>query len=61
MQERGSFVEEVAAHLGVNRGTMHIWTERKKMPANKAGRPWTFLASEVNAPGKLGNPRQKET
>lgn len=49
MKERWLSVEEIAAHLGVNRDTIYKWITRKKMPAHKAGRLWKFLASEVDA------------
>jgi excisionase family DNA binding protein len=48
MQERWLSVEEIAAHLGVNRDTIYKWITRKKMPAHKLGRLWKFLASEVD-------------
>ncbi len=48
MQERWLCVEEIAAHLGVNRDTIYKWIERKKMPAHKLGSLWKFLATEVD-------------
>ena len=48
MAERWLSVEEIAAHLGINRDTVYKWIERKKMPAHKAGRLWKFMASEVD-------------
>lgn len=54
MQERWLSVEEIAAHLGVNRDTIYKWLVRKKMPAHKVGRLWKFLASEVDAWIKAG-------
>lgn len=48
MAERWLSVEEIAAHLGVNRDTIYKWIERKKMPCHKAGRLWKFLASEID-------------
>ena len=48
MAERWLSVEEIAAHLGVNRDTIYKWIGRKKMPAHKAGRLWKFLVSEVD-------------
>ncbi len=58
MQERWLSVEEIAAHLGVNRDTIYKWLTRKKMPAHKVGRLWKFLASEVDAWVKGGNAAQ---
>ena len=37
-QERWMSVEEIAAHLGVNRDTIYKWIERKQMPAHKLGK-----------------------
>jgi excisionase family DNA binding protein len=48
MKERWLSVEEIAAHLGVNRDTIYKWIERKKLPAHKVGRLWKFMASEVD-------------
>lgn len=48
MQEHWLSVEEIAAHLGVNRDTIYKWIERKKMPAHKLGSLWKFLATEVD-------------
>lgn len=47
-QERWLSVEEIAAHLGVNRDTVYKWIERKRMPAHKLGKLWKFKASEVD-------------
>lgn len=58
MQERWLSVEEIAAHLGVNRDTIYKWLVRKKMPAHKVGRLWKFLASEVDAWVKAGKAAQ---
>ncbi len=58
MQERWLSVEEIAAHLGVNRDTIYKWLVRKKMPAHKVGRLWKFLASEVDAWVKGGKAAQ---
>lgn len=59
MQERWLSVEEIAAHLGVNRDTIYKWIERKTMPAHKVGRLWKFLASEVDTWVKQGKAAQK--
>ncbi len=47
-QERWLSVEEIAAHLGVNRDTIYKWIERKQMPAHRLGRLLKFQVSEVN-------------
>ena len=61
MQERWLSVQEIAAHLGVNRDTIYKWIERKKMPAHKVGRLWKFLASEIDALVKQATAGQKHT
>ena len=48
-QERWLSVEEIAAHLGVNRDTIYKWIERKQMPAHKLGKLWKFKVSEIDA------------
>jgi excisionase family DNA binding protein len=58
MAERWLSVEEIAAHLGVNRDTIYKWIDRKKMPAHKVGRLWKFLASEVDQWVKGGRAAQ---
>ena len=60
MQERWLSVEEIAAHLGVNRDTVFKWGTRKKMPGHKVGRLWKFLASEVDAWVKGGKAEETE-
>jgi len=47
-QERWLSVEEIAAHLGMNRDTIYKWIERKQMPAHKLGKLWKFKVSEVD-------------
>lgn len=47
-QERWVSVEEIAAHLGVNRDTIYKWIERKQMPAHKLGKLWKFKATEID-------------
>jgi excisionase family DNA binding protein len=61
MAERWLPVEEIAAHLGVNRDTIYKWIERKRMPCHKAGCLWQFLASGVDAWAEKGTTGQKET
>lgn len=48
MHECWLSVREIAAHLGVNPDAIYKWITRKKMPTNKLGRLWEFLASEVD-------------
>lgn len=47
-QERWLSVEEIAAHLGVNRDTIYKWIERKQLPAHKLGKLWKFKVSEID-------------
>ena len=41
-------LDEIAAHLGVSKDTVHRWIRRRDMPAHKVGRLWKFQVSEVN-------------
>ena len=47
-QERWLSVEEIAAHLGVNRDTIYKWIERKRMTAHKLGKLWKFKVAKVD-------------
>lgn len=53
MQGRWLSVDENAVHLCATE-TINQWTERKKLPAHKAGRLWKFLVSEVDTWIKTG-------
>ena len=61
MQERWLSVQEIAAHLGINRDTICKWTKRNKKPSCKVGRLWKFLASEIDAWVKEGTAGQKKS
>ncbi len=54
MEKHWLSVGEIAAHLGVNPGTINKWIIRKAMPAHKLGHLWKFLVSEVDAWFKAG-------
>jgi excisionase family DNA binding protein len=41
-------LEEIAAHLGVSKDTVHRWIRTREMPAHKVGRLWKFDVAEVN-------------
>lgn len=41
-------LEEIAAHLGVSKDTIHRWIRSREMPAHKVGRFWKFKISEVD-------------
>ena len=61
-QERWLSVEEIAAHLGVNRDTIYKWIDRRQMPAHKLGKLWKFKATEIDEwirQGKAGTEGQE--
>lgn len=63
-QVRWLSVEEIAAHLGINRDTVYKWIERKRMPAHKVGRLWKFKMEDVDAwvkGGRAANHNDQET
>jgi len=47
-EERWVSVEDVAAHLGVNKDSVYRWIERKALPAHRVGRLFRFKLSEVD-------------
>ena len=47
-EERWVDVENVAAHLGVNKDSIYRWVEKKKFPVHRAGRLFRFKLSEVD-------------
>ena len=56
-------VDDVAAHLGIKRGTVYKWVDRSGLPARKVGRLLKFKRSEVDAWVErravgAGNPQQ---
>jgi excisionase family DNA binding protein len=44
----GSFLEEIAEHLGVSKDTIYRWIAKKQMPAHKVGKLWKLKISEVD-------------
>ena len=42
-------LEEVAAHLGVSKDTVHRWLRKRGLPAHKVGHLWKFRLSQVDA------------
>lgn len=46
--ERWLSVEEIAAHLGVSKETIHRWLAKEKIPAHRVGKLWKFKSSEVD-------------
>ncbi len=47
--DRWLSVDDVAAYLGIRRGTVYKWVERLGLPARKAGRLLKFRRHEVDA------------
>lgn len=47
-QERWVSVNDIAAHLGVNKDTIHKWIKNQSIPAHRVGRLWKFKISEVD-------------
>ncbi len=52
--ERWVDVEEVAAHLDVNKDSIYRWIEKRGFPAHRAGRLFRFKLSEVDEWVKTG-------
>ena len=48
MDERWLSVDDVSAYLGIRRGTVYKWVERRGLPARKIGRLLKFRCSEVD-------------
>jgi excisionase family DNA binding protein len=48
IDERWLSVNDVAAYLGIQRGTVYKWVERLGLPAKKVGRLLKFRRSEVD-------------
>lgn len=48
-EERWVGVEDVAAHLDVNKDSVYRWIEKMGLPAHRVGRLFRFKLSEVDA------------
>ena len=48
LNDRWLSVDEVAAYLGINPGTVYKWIKRKSMPAKKVGSLWKFKKDEID-------------
>jgi len=61
-EERWVDVEEVAAHLGVNKDSIYRWIKKRSFPSYRAGRLFRFMLSEVDDWVKHGggNEERKE-
>ena len=60
-EERWVSVEDVAAHLGVNKDSVYRWIEKKDLPAHKLGRLWKFKIGEVDAWMRAGGAASSDT
>ena len=67
LNDRWLSVEEVAAYLGINKGTLYKWVTRKSVPAHKVGRLWKFRKREIDewvesggAAGKKDTAKERE-
>jgi excisionase family DNA binding protein len=47
-KERWVSVEDVAAHLGVNKDSIYRWIEKMGLPAHRVGRLFRFKLSEID-------------
>jgi len=47
-EERWVDVDEVAAHLGVNKDSIYRWIEKQGLPAHRVGRLFRFKLSDVD-------------
>ncbi len=56
-EERWVGVEDVAAHLGVNKDSVYRWIWRMGLPAHRVGRLFRFKLSEVDEWVKSGGAR----
>jgi len=57
-EERWVGVEDVAAHLGVNKDSVYRWIEQMSLPAHRIGRLFRFKLSEVDEWVKSGGAGQ---
>jgi excisionase family DNA binding protein len=48
VKDRWLSVEEIAAHLGVQRDTVYKWVRLKGMPHHKVGRLVKFQKAEID-------------
>lgn len=58
-QERWVSVNDIAAHLGVNKDTVHKWIRNLIIPAHRLGKLWKFKISEVDEWIKNGGAAEK--
>ena len=53
-EERWVGVEDVAAHLDVNKDSVYRWIDKMSLPAHRLGRLFRFKLSEVDEWVKAG-------
>lgn len=54
VSERWVSVNDIAAHLGVNKDTVHKWIKNQTIPAHRVGKLWKFKISEIDEWVKTG-------
>jgi len=65
-EERWVGVEDVAAHLDVNKDSVYRWIDKMGLPAHRLGRLFRFKLSEVDewvksgGAGEAGSPSTSE-
>jgi excisionase family DNA binding protein len=60
-EERWVGVEDVAAHLGVNKDSVYRWIEKMGLPAHRVGRLFRFKLSEVDEWVKSGGAAEPDS
>ena len=58
-EERWVGVEDVAAHLGVNKDSVYRWIEKMGLPAHRVGRLFRFKLTEVDEWVRAGGANEK--
>jgi excisionase family DNA binding protein len=53
-------LDDIAAHLGVSKDTVHRWLRKRGLPAHKVGRLWKFKVSQVDEWVQAGKTTGKE-
>jgi excisionase family DNA binding protein len=48
LKDRYISVDEVAAYLNINKGTVYRWIKTRQLPAHRVGRLWRFRLDEIN-------------
>jgi excisionase family DNA binding protein len=58
--QRWLSVDEIAAHLGVQRDTIYGWITTRGLPAHRVGRLWKFNRAEVDEWVRRGGARSDD-